>query len=180
MSGPHCAHCLREPLPLTAVHAAFDFAAPWDALLHAFKYQQALGLAPAFAQLLSQGRAAPPDALLLPVPLHLHRLGERGYNQAAVLAEHLAPRLQLPVAVDGLRRLIDTPSQTQLSRKERLGNLRHAFALTPGFSVQGRHCLLVDDVMTTGATLATLATLLLRHGASRVDAWVLARTPAPS
>ncbi len=179
LQGPHCAPCLREPMPLSHVHAAVDYAAPWSTLLHTFKYQNALGLAPAFAQLLCRSAQVPTDALLLPVPLHAQRLGERGYNQAAVLAEHLAPLVKLPLAPDGLRRLIDTPTQTQLNRKERLKNLSQAFALAPGFSVQGRHCLLVDDVMTTGATLATLATLLLRHGATRVDAWVVARTPAP-
>ncbi len=165
---------------MTEVHAAVDYIAPWDGLLHAFKYQQALGLGPALAQLLSQRLDAPAGALLLPVPLHAKRLGERGYNQAAVLAQQLAQMQQLPWAVDGLRRLVDTPTQTQLSRKQRLSNLRHAFALAPGFSVQDRHCVLIDDVMTTGATLSLLASLLLRHGAQRVDAWVLARTPAPS
>ena len=81
--------------------------------------------------------------------------------------------------LDGLHRLVDTPTQTRLTRNERMQNLRHAFALAPGLSLRGRHCVLIDDVMTTGATLATIAPLLLRHGVARVDAWVLARTPEP-
>ncbi len=178
LHGPHCATCLREALPLAGVHAALDYAAPWDGLLQALKFHQALGLVPAFAELLQRDAPAlPPDTLLLPVPLHPRRLGERGYNQSQLLAEALARPLGLPVARGLLLRIADTPAQAGLNRRERLANLRHAFALA-GPAPQ-RPCLLVDDVMTTGATLATLAGLLLRSGVPRVDAWVVARTPAP-
>ncbi|WP_374657866.1 ComF family protein [Inhella sp.] len=176
LATPACAHCLRDPLPLHSVQAAVDFEPPWDTLLHALKYEAALGLAPALAALMP---APPPGSLLLPVPLHPTRLGERGHNQSTLLARELARRCALPCAERVLERVIDTPTQTQLSRTERMKNLRHAFALAPGHSVQGRHCVLVDDVMTTGATLATLARLLLAHGAVRVDACVVARTPEP-
>jgi ComF family protein len=175
-----CGPCQREPLPLDAIHAALDFVPPWDGLLHALKYQGALALAePLCALLLREAPPLPADALLLPVPLHDKCLGQRGYNQSSVLAQALARLLERAAPQQALLRVVDTPPQTQLGRKERQANLSHAFALAPGHSVQGRHCVLVDDVMTTGATLATLATLLRRHGAQRVDAWVIARTPEP-
>lgn len=173
-----CAACLRQPLPLQTVHAAVDYAPPWDALLRALKYEQALGLAPALAALVAANAPPPPPGcLLLPVPLHVRRLGERGYNQSQLLAECLAEQLGLPVALGLIERVIDTPPQARLNRPERLRNLRQAFALR-GAAPQ-RPCLLIDDVMSTGATLATLAELLLAAGVPRVDAWVVARTPEP-
>lgn len=181
LQAPLCGHCLRDPLPLQAVYAALDYQPPWDGLLHALKYGQALGLLPALAELLlarlARDEAPRAGVTLLPVPLHPRRLGERGYNQAALLAQALGQPLGLPVQLDALHRVVDTPTQTRLGRRERLANLRLAFALSG--VVAGRHLVLVDDVMTTGATLATLAALLQREGAARVDAWVLARTPDP-
>jgi ComF family protein len=174
LQAPACAHCLRDPLPLGAIHAAVDFEPPWAELLHALKYEAALGLVPAFSALMKPG-----EGLLLPVPLHPKRLGERGYNQSLLLARELAQLHGLALDERALRRVIDTPTQTHLTRAERLKNLRHAFQLAPDTELRGRHCVLVDDVMTTGATLATLARLLLDHGAARVDACVFARTPEP-
>lgn len=163
---------------MQAVHAAVDYQAPWDGLLQALKYEQALGLAPPLAALIARDAPPPPaGCLLLPVPLHPSRLRERGYNQSQLLAEALAGRLALPVDVRLIERVVDTPAQARSSRRERLANLRHAFALRG--PAPNRPCLLVDDVMTTGATLATLATLLLAAGVPRVDAWVVARTPEP-
>lgn len=173
--APQCASCLREPLPLGAVQAALDYLPPWDGLIQACKFRQQLGLLPALAAL-HPGRL-PPGARLLPVPPHPARLGERGFDLTALLAAEWSQR-GAPWQ-PGLQRLLDTPPQTRLTRRERLKNLRHAFRLAPGFQPQGLHCVLVDDVMTTGATLATLAALLLQAGASQVDAWVLARTPDP-
>lgn len=178
LQAPHCAACLREPLPLSAVHAAVDYQPPWDALLQALKFRHSLGLAPALAALIADGApAAPPEALLLPVPLHPRRLRERGYNQSQLLAEALGAQRGLPVERRLLERIADTPAQAQLTRRQRLANLRHAFALRG--PAPPRPCVLIDDVMTTGATLATLATLLLAAGVPRVDAWVVARTPEP-
>lgn len=178
LQAPGCAACLRVPLPLSAVHAAVDYQAPWDGLLQALKFRHSLGLVPALAALIADtAPAPPPGALLLPVPLHPHRLRERGYNQSQLLAEALSAQRDLPLAGRLLERVSDTPAQSQLTRRQRLANLRHAFALR-GPPPQ-RPCVLVDDVMTTGATLATLASLLLAAGVPRVDAWVVARTPEP-
>ena len=116
------------------------------------------------------------------LPLMRPGLRERGYNQAWELARRLARELNLPAQADGLQRWRDTPAQTTLDAAARRANLRDAFLVHPGLAgrLAGRHVALVDDVMTTGATLATTAELLLRAGAREVSAWVLARTPSPS
>ena len=121
--------------------------------------------------------------LVLAAPLSAMRLRERGYNQALQLARALqreAPG-SAPLHVNWLLRLADTPAQAQLGRAARLRNLRHAFAIEPRHTaaIRGKQVLLVDDVMTTGATLAAVSNMLLAHGASAVDAMVFARTPLP-
>jgi len=167
---------------------ALDYAFPWDRLIARLKFAQAPELAgvlvrPLVAALARQEATpeAQPD-LLLPVPLSPLRLRERGYNQAWEIARRLARELDLPAQADGLQRWRETPAQTTLDAAARRANLRDAFLLHPGLAGQmaGRHVALVDDVMTTGATLATTAELLLRAGAREVSAWVLARTPSPS
>ncbi len=185
LAGPHCGSCLREPLPLAGAVAAVDYAAPWDTLLHGLKYHGQLSAAPALGQLLAravQTQAEPPPAAmqLVPVPLHTQRLCERGYNQSQVLADVLGTELGYAVQSNWVQRVIDTSSQTQLSRAQRQRQLNQAFALTPGTSVHGQHIALVDDVMTTGATMSALAVLLTRHGAASVHAWAVARTARPA
>lgn len=178
LRGPACAACLHAALPLDAVAAAIDYAPPWDALLLQWKHHDALALTAVWAELL-QSRIEASDALLLPVPQHPARWRARGYAPPECLAQALGRRLDMPVLATALRRVIETPAQVGLSRAQRLRNLRHAFALPAPSGIAGRACVLVDDVMTTGATLATLADLLRRAGATRVDAWVVARTDAP-
>lgn len=184
-AGPHCADCLRDPLPLDASVCAVDYAAPWDALLHGLKYHERLSAAPALAALLAQAvrdaRIATEGLALLPVPLHPQRLAQRGYNQSLRLARVLASQLRLPMAPNWVLRLDDGAALAQAeSREARWRQLKHAFAMAPQADVSGRHIALVDDVMTTGATMSALATLLRRHGAASVQAWVVARTPRPN
>ena len=106
---------------------------------------------------------------VIPVPLHPHRLKTRGYNQAGLLAEHAARYLELPLWEDVLMRSVDTPTQTRLGREERLANMHDAFGLLSSGGVAGREVLLVDDIMTTGATLEACAGYLKKAGAIRVD-----------
>ncbi|MBY0432162.1 MAG: ComF family protein, partial [Rhodospirillales bacterium] len=113
--------------------------------------------------------------LLVPVPLHWGRLFRRRYNQAALLAVHLARLSGRPCVPDLLERNRATPSQGHLGRTQRAGNVRNAFSLRSGVRVEGCRVLLVDDVFTTGATLSECARTLQAGGAAQVDALTLAR-----
>ena len=179
---PRCGHCLREAPPLSRCIAALDYAFPWDVLLQRFKFSQALDLGPALVgrmdAALDAAEATSPD-WLLPVPLAPQRLRERGYNQSWELARALARRRGTASAPAMLVRVRDTAHQLQLAPEARSANVREAFAVDPQSvaALRGRHVVLLDDVMTTGATLHELARTVARAGAARVDAWVLARTP---
>jgi ComF family protein len=113
------------------------------------------------------------------VPLARRRLRQRGFDQARMLAAWLGASLALPVDTSLLRRRQDTAPQQGLDAASRRRNLRHAFTLASDAQVRERHFALVDDVLTTGATASTLARLLKRAGAARVDVYCLARTPKP-
>ena len=117
--------------------------------------------------------------VVVPVPLHWSRYLQRGYNQAAAIAKPLAAELGLPV-VRGLRRRRPTPPQTRLSRSSRQSNLRRAFTVRRSVLEVGARVLLVDDVVTTGATLVTAAACLRQAGASTVTVVTAARTPEDS
>ena len=177
-----CGTCLVDPPPFAHSLAAVDYAHPWDGLITHFKFHGALDLAPALAQRLvdafRRGGAARP-ALLLPLPLSPARLRERGYNQAWELARRLGDSLRCPTDARLLLRVKDTPHQLALPPEQRAGNVRGAFALEPRRldELRGRSVTLVDDVMTTGATAAEAARVLLHAGASEVAVWVVARTP---
>jgi ComF family protein len=111
--------------------------------------------------------------MIVAVPLAPNRFAERGFNQSILLASALAKRLRLPVAHAAMLRIRETPPQTGLTRKDRKKNIKGAFdsrALPANARVA-----IVDDVMTTGATLSEAARVLKRAGASRVEAWVIAR-----
>jgi ComF family protein len=162
-----------------------DYAFPWDRLIADFKFQGQVQLAAPLSRLLMQAVQRDAEALpqwVVPVPLAPQRLAERGFNQAWELARRVAHDLGCKANARLLDRPLLTAHQAELSRAQRLKNLRGAFV--PGtsrrVSLQGRHVALVDDVMTSGATLREAAAALRRAGATRVDVWVLARTPAPN
>ena len=181
-----CGRCLREPSALTAVVAALDYGFPWDRLISRFKFHGAPELAGDLADLLAaavapavrSGWLERPD-WVLPVPLSPQRLRERGYNQAWELARRVARAQGLQTRADLLLKLREGAHQAELSREERLHNLAAAFAIEPQVRalLSGARVALVDDVMTTGATLHELARTLQRAGAVQVQGWVLARTP---
>ncbi len=174
-----CGRCLHEPPPLDACWAAVDYAYPWSALVGRYKFEGQPGWAGAFSGLLRQVPGVQ-DGLdharwVLPMPLSRERLAGRGFNQALELARRLAPR-KTDAAL--LLRLRDTAPQASLDRAARLANVRHAFAVEPrrAADLQGASVVLVDDVMTSGASLFALATVLRAAGAARVSALVFART----
>jgi len=179
-----CGACLRHPPPYAHSIAAVDYAFPWSSLVAAFKFRAALDLAPALAAVLADAVRAcdlQRPTLLLPVPLSAERLAERGMNQAWELARRIAGPLGLEARADLLCRLIDTAHLADLPREQRAARIRGAFGVAPGRSqpLRGRSVALVDDVMTSGATAAEAARVLLAGGAREVQVWVVARTPPP-
>ena len=185
-AGGRCGRCLRRPPPLDATLAALAYRFPVDHLLPRFKFHGDLAAGRLLGQLLAEAQGvaragAPAGAdgpqALVPVPLHPRRLRERGYDQALELAQGLGRALGLPVQADGLRRVRATAAQSTLGAAARHGNVRGAFVAAPG--PWPEWVALLDDVMTTGATLGECARALRRAGVLRVEAWVVARAPRP-
>jgi ComF family protein len=171
-----CGACLARPPPLDAAVAAWRYAFPADRLLHAFKYGGRLALAEPLAHALASAVRARASALpdcLVAMPLSPRRQRERGFNHAHEIARRLSARLRVPQAGD-VRRVRDTAPQAGLTLRERTRNVRDAFVA--GATLAGRRVAIVDDVMTTGATVHAAAIAIRRAGAIRVDAWVVART----
>ncbi|WP_244506284.1 ComF family protein [Microbulbifer marinus] len=172
-----CPRCLQQPPSFSRASAAWHYAFPIAPLVQRFKYRGDLAAGHSLARLAApaiEPRDARPD-LLVPVPLHWRRYWSRGYNQAQLVAAEFGRQWQLPVRTRLLRKHSATDTQLQLKRAQRLRNLSQSFAVTG--AVAGLHIGLVDDVITTGATLEAAARTLLDAGATRVSAYALARTP---
>ena len=178
-SATVCGDCLRHPPPLAQAHAAFVYARPLDRLLPRLKFHGDLAAGRLLAQLALDAFVAcdRPDALLA-IPLHRDRLRARGYDQALELARPLARALRLPLHQDVLVRLRATAPQSRLPASQRRRNLRGAFSIAKGAKALPAHVVLIDDVMTTGATLHAAAKALRRAGVERIDAWICARAVA--
>ena len=169
-----CGVCLQQPPAFDSTQAALDYTFPVDKLIQAYKYHQQLALARLFGTLLRQAVSLQTRPnVILPMPLHAARLRERGFNQALEIAKIIAKDLHLPLATHLAQRSINTLSQATLAWDARKKNMRGAFACD--LNLEGMHIALVDDVMTSGATLHALAKTLKRAGASRIDVWVVAR-----
>ncbi len=165
--------------PLASLHAAFGYAPPVDRLLPRLKFHGDLAAGRVLAAGMARALAAAPrPEALVPVPLHPARLRSRGYDQALELARPLARSLGLPLLVGALRRVRATAPQTHLDRHARRRNLAGAFRVRDGV-VLPAHVALVDDVLTTGATLRAAATALRDAGVARVDGWACARAAPP-
>ena len=177
--GIACGRCLADAPAYDATVAVFAYAFPADILVQGLKFRGELSLAPLLANEMAGefGRqAAEAVDFAVPVPLHDTRLRERGYIQAMEIARGLAKLNGTTVMPDLCMRVRDTAAQLDLPLKERRANVRDAFSCRR--AVEGKRIAVVDDVMTTGATLHEVAATLKKFGAKRVVNWVVARTPA--
>ena len=174
-----CGACIVAPPPLDQCLAAVPYTYPWAGLVQEFKFHEHTAWARSFSTLLRSAPWVEPalDAAdwVLPMPLSKERLRWRGFNQASLLARALEPT---KVTHELLLRIKDTPPQSSLPRHERLGSVRGAFAVDPLLAsrLKDRSVVLVDDVMTSGASLHSAAKALRQAGVGHITAIVFART----
>ncbi len=168
-----CQHCSRLTPRFSRGWSISLFRGPIRDLVYALKYENSLWALDDLARIAEYAEGLDEfleDAVLVPVPLHARKLRERGYNQSALIAVELGKRFGCPVSGDLMKRIVDTPSQTQFNRKERYRNLRNAFELSSEGQIdRGKGYVIVDDVFTTGSTLNACASVLRKAGAKRVD-----------
>jgi ComF family protein len=174
-SGDICGTCLKTPPAFDGTYALLEYRFPVSAVLQRYKYSGFLAVSGLMGQLLARELmpAVRPD-IIIPMPLHPSRLKERGFNQASEIARIVAKQLAIPLATHICSRTRPTPPQAGLAVKERRRNMKGVFACSQ--SLAGKHIALLDDVMTTGASLDALARTVKDAGAARVDCWVIART----
>jgi len=173
-----CGRCLRKPPPLQHSIAALRYESWASALIHQFKFHRDLRvgrlLSDSLASLVAahyRERALP--QLILPVPLHPQRLYERGFNQALELAKPLSQQFKITLPLTAATRLKNAADQIGLSALARRRNVRGVFQINAALP---RHIAIIDDVVTTGATVLELAKTARRHGAEIIDVWCVART----
>ena len=177
-----CGQCLAHPPPLDACHTAVTYGYPWSECISRFKFNGQPGWASVFATLLRSAPWVEPEldaaTWIVPMPLSAARLQARGFNQAHEIARRLAPR---KARGDMLVRQRDTPPQHELGLTERAHNMQGAIGVSHHHvaDIQGARMVLVDDVMTTGASLHAAASALRTAGAAQVCALVVARTEPP-
>lgn len=175
--GAQCPNCLSRPPAQAAAHCAWHYGFPVNQLIQRFKYEGDLAAGHSLASLAAETLAHMAGSLdlLIPVPLHWRRYWQRGFNQAQLVADTIGKAWHLPVLPRGLRKCRSSDHQQSLDRRQRLRNLTDSFAVCRDV----RECRvgLVDDVITTGATVEAAASALLAAGASQVIAVALARTP---
>ncbi|WP_107852171.1 ComF family protein [Oceanimonas marisflavi] len=173
VADAHCGRCQKQPPPWQRMRVRAPFTEPWSRLIHDLKYHGRTLNGRLLGGLLAECLGPPWPEAVLPVPLHWWRRLRRGYNQADEIARGLQQLPGLKIDNRLLRRIRSTPSQTHLSRMERRRNLHGAFAAAP---CPYRHVALLDDVITTGATMTELTHLLRAQGVERVEVWAVCRT----
>ncbi len=182
-TGPDhlCSHCLKKPPDFARARALLLYGGGATQALRRLKYGKKPGLANVLGSMLSQltPRMRAPD-VIVPVPLHPARLRARGFNQSALLATRVAGTLNAPLLTNTLIRTRDTSSQAGMNRQERFTNLKNTFSVRKESHIKNKRVLLVDDVITTTATVRETAAVLVRAGAEYVEAIALARAPDPS
>ena len=178
-AGP-CGRCQRQAPPFVRALAALRYEPPVQALVSGMKFRGRLNQARLLGQLLAEAALSlgtPRPEVLIPVPLHRRRLALRGFNQSMEIARVVARALGVPLDAGAASRVLATPPQVGLDAAARRRNLRGAFAARDPWPWPGARVAVIDDVVTTGATVAELARVLLRAGAGTVEVWSAARTP---
>ncbi len=181
-----CGHCLHQPPAFERSIIPFAYDYPLNGLIHQFKYRRHLTCGKLLGKMLAEHlkHCAQDDSdwrapdLLIPAPMHWLKRWQRGFNQAEFLAQHVARELDIPLASGIVKRTHKTPAQKELTRAERQQNLRKAFAISEKnhVHIKGKRIAIIDDVVTTTATVRELSQLLIKAGAKEVQVWALART----
>jgi ComF family protein len=176
-----CDSCINHQWAFSSARAAAITGGVLLKVIHRYKYHRSLWLEPFLAELLIQAATPCLQAgtwdWLVPVPLYPTKEREREFNQAERLGRHLSKKTGIPLNCKLLQRVLPTPSQTFLTRKERQNNVRRAFCLRGKPDIVGRRIVVIDDVFTTGATTGACAEVLKRAGAADVCVWTVARGP---
>lgn len=169
-----CAQCLLHPPSFNRVQALFTYQYPLSRLINLIKHHNKPQYLGHIAQLAAQ-HFTPPETkcVLIPVPMHPHCQRKRGFNQAELLCNELGKQMNLPIEKNLLLKLTKTPTQQTLSRQKRLSNLRDSFSCQ---TTELRSVILIDDVMTTGATAEATSRILRAAGVENIEIWVIART----
>ncbi|NJD05614.1 MAG: ComF family protein [Methylococcaceae bacterium] len=173
--GAVCGACLKKPPAMDSTVALFRYEEPLRLLIHELKFRHQLAVARLLGELLaaSMARRETAPQVLIPVPLHPRRFRERGFNQSTEIARIVSRRLGIPLDSRSCCRIRLTAPQTTLPAEQRRRNIRNAFRIDgrPNFG----HAAIVDDIVTTGATVNELARTLRRAGARRIEVWAIAR-----
>lgn len=176
-----CGACINQPPSYNICIVPWKYQSPLENLLMGMKFFGKLSYAYLLGSLLArvlqthyQNKQLP--ECIIPVPLHRYRIRERGYNQALELARPIAKTLHLPIDVKNCNRILATAAQTSLQKKQRITNVKNAFAIKP---INYNHVAVIDDVITTGSTVHELCLALRKQGVSRIDVWCCARTMRP-
>ena len=174
-----CGNCLESKPYFSLARAVAIYETLILDAIHQFKYGRNISTGSALASFMAEFCFPNFDftdySLILPVPLHIRRLRERGFNQALILAKAIEKKYQIPVNFSLLKRRKFTLTQTGLDKKEREKNIRGAFAVTGNAKIEGKNIILIDDVYTTGATINQCAKTLIKAGANKVAVLTLAR-----
>ena len=177
-----CGPCLVKNIFYVSTKVQFYYSAPIDNLIIKLKFGHDLTGAKILGNLLAnsliQSEILEKPEIIVPVPLHPHRLHTRGYNQALEIALPIAKKLSIPLDRFSVTRIKNTMAQAQLGAKDRIDNIRSAFRVKKSFNY--RHVAVVDDVITTGHTVMELAKTLYLHGVSRIDVWCCAKRSSQS
>lgn len=174
--GQLCGACIASPPDFDATKALFRYEYPISQVLQEYKYNQQLLLAETFAELMIEKMKAQDIDVIIPMPLHPSRLQERGFNQSLEIARIIGRRLNIEVNSKIVTRTKHSPPQASLPLKERVQNMKGAFACHQ--DLNSLRIVLIDDVMTTGASLNALAKAVKAKGAAHVECWLIARTLA--